>query len=185
MLLRPLVGVAAVAAVATAGDAIWFELGVRHRAPVGALHGAVLLGAVGMVLGWIAGRVWAGLVAGVAAGLGGAAAYYALAALGPRGMNFTAMTAAWAAVWIVLAVADGRVLRLPTPRAWSVILGRAIVAAVFGGLAFYLVLDIIWGVPPPEGRNYFRQFLAWIVAWGPGVLAIASDPKAESPRRSP
>ena len=46
-----LVGVLVVAAVATAGDFIWYEFGVRHRAVVGVLHGAALLTSVGGVLG--------------------------------------------------------------------------------------------------------------------------------------
>ncbi len=50
-MLKPVIGVLFVAAVATGGDAFWYEMGVRHRMTAGALHGALLLGAVGLVLG--------------------------------------------------------------------------------------------------------------------------------------
>ena len=36
------IGIVAVALAATLGDFIWYHFGVRHRALVGILHGAVL-----------------------------------------------------------------------------------------------------------------------------------------------
>jgi hypothetical protein len=175
VMVRVVGGVLFVALVATVGDYVWFEIGIRHRPTAGALHGALLLGAVGLVLGWLTSRLGAGVLAGMLAGVGGAAAYYALALLGNGGMNFPAMTAAWAAVWFVLAACDGRWLRRRAPRSWTDILTRGVMAAAFGALAFYLVLDIVWGRPPVEGRNYFVQFAAWAVAWAPGLLAIGLD----------
>jgi hypothetical protein len=47
-------------------------------------------------------------------------------------------------------------------------------AATFGALAFYLVLDIVWGRPPDGGRNYLLQFAAWTAAWAPGIIAIGA-----------
>ena len=175
-----LVGILFVALVATFGDYVWFEIGVRHRATAGAIHGAVLLGSVGLVLGWLAGRMVAGLLAGVAAGVGGAAAYYAMASSGSRSQTFPAMIVAWAAVWLVLAACDGRLLRAPAQRPWSEVLIRGVIAAALGGLAFYAVLDVIWGQPPVGGRNYTLQFGAWLVAWAPGMLAIAAGKNADS-----
>jgi hypothetical protein len=169
--MKPLIGILFVAAVATVGDYVWFEIGIRHRPTAGAIHGAVLLGSVGAVLGWISGRAIAGLAAGVAAGVGGAAAYYALAALGPRGMNYGAMVAAWVAVWIVLALIDGRWLRRAAARSWSESLFRGGLAAVLGGAAFALVLGTLW-MNESDGRNYVLQFGAWALAWAPGLLAI-------------
>ena len=67
-----------VALVATIGDYIWFEYGVRHTATHGVLHGAALLLAVGLVLGQQAGRWIRGAVGGVLAGVGGALAFYAV-----------------------------------------------------------------------------------------------------------
>ena len=172
--MRLVMGIVMVALVATVGDYVWFEIGVRHRPTVGAIHGAVLLGAAGAVLGWLSGRLVAGFLAGVASGVGGAAAYYALASLGPRGMNYTAMVAAWASIWLVLAIVDGRILRSRAPRAWGECLGRGLLAAVASGIAFWLVLPIVWGAHEGGSRNYALQFAAWLAAWGTGIGAIGA-----------
>ena len=113
-MIRPILGVLFVAAVATAGDHVWFAVGARNEATAGSMHGAALLGAVGLVLGWLSGRVLAGLVTGIAAGVGGALAYYAIAAaIGNRGMSLPAMVAAWAAVWVVQRFATGGSCAVP------------------------------------------------------------------------
>ena len=66
------VGILAVALVATLGDYTWYTLHVRHRVVTGIVHGAVLLTAVGAVLGLDAGRVMRGLPIGALSGVGGA-----------------------------------------------------------------------------------------------------------------
>ncbi len=169
-----LVGVTLVAAASTLGDYIWFEYGVRHQVLVGILHGAVLLASVGGVIGAAAGRTAAGIPVGAAAGIGGALVYYAIVAAMGRSANTTAMIVAWAAVWLILAMLDGRVLRAPARRSWAEVFMRGIAAAALGGVAFYLMMDTLWGRPPAEGRNYLLQFGAWLVAWTPGILAIAA-----------
>jgi hypothetical protein len=77
-------------------------------------------------------------------------------------------------MWILMAVLEGRWLRAATPRSWSEIAVRGVAAAVLGGIAFYLVLDTLWGAPPPDGRNYAVQFAAWAIAWAPGLLALGA-----------
>jgi len=171
-MLKPVIGVLVVAAVATGGDAFWYEMGVRHRMTAGALHGALLLGAVGLVLGWMSNRLLQGLVAGVGAGVAGAMAYYGMVAMGGRDSSLTAMVAAWAAVWLMLAVLDGRWLRAPAVRPWPEILTRGVIAAVIGGLAFYLMLDALWGHDREADKNYLVQFGAWVIAWAPGILTL-------------
>jgi hypothetical protein len=173
--MRLVLGVALVALVATIGDYAWFELGIRHQHWVGALHGAMLLGSVGAVLGWLSGRALAGFLAGMAAGVGGALSYYALASLGPRGINYKAMVAAWVAVWLVLAIIDGRILRARAPRSWGESVGRGVLAAVASGIAFWIVLPIVWGSHEGGTRNYALQFVAWLAAFGTGVGAIGAD----------
>ena len=173
-MLRPILGLLFVAAVATAGDHVWYAVGAHNEATAGSLHGAALLGAVGLVLGWISGRIVAGLLSGIAAGVGGALAYYAIAAaLGRRGMSLEAMVIAWAAVWYVLAVCDGRILRRPAPRPWKEIVVRGLAAAVLGGLAFYFMFPFFWG---RDSQNYSDvvKFGAWVIAWAPGILALTS-----------
>ena len=177
--IRPVLGILFVAAVATAGDHVWYAVGARNEATAGSMHGAALLGAVGLVLGWLSGRLVAGLLAGMAAGVGGALAYYAIAAvLGGRGMSLTAMVAAWAAVWIVLAVFDARLLQRP-PGALTTALGRGVIAAILGGAAFYFMFPFFWG---RESRDYsdLVKFGAWAIAWAPGILAISSKFKVRS-----
>src|SRR4051812_12262778 len=106
-MFKLLIGILVVAAVATAGDFIWFHFGVRHQMAVGVFHGAVLLMAVGGALGWPARNLKTGLVVGIVAGVGGALIYYALARSisGP-----TAMLMAWAAVWVLLGIGEGRIV---------------------------------------------------------------------------
>jgi hypothetical protein len=167
-----LFGVLVVAAVSTASDYTWYEIGVEHRMATGIVTGVVMLMAVGGALGWAVGRVVPGLWLGVVAGLIGALAYYALVpALGQR-----AMIAAWASLWIILAIGEGRLIR-PGRRPWADAVARGVVAAVASGLAFYLVADDLWGRPPAGGRNYALQFGRWLIAWAPGILAIALPPR--------
>ena len=170
--MKTIAGVLVVAAVATVGDAIWYTYGVRHTMVAGLVHGAVLLTAVGAVLGAASGRVLKGLPLGTLAGIGGAASYYVLVAVMDRRTYGSAIPAAWVIMWLILAALEGRWLRAPQRRTWAAIGGRGLAAAVIGGLAFYLVMNILWGRPPAGGRNYAVQFLAWAFAWAPGLLAL-------------
>jgi hypothetical protein len=165
---RLVVSVIAVAAVSTASDYTWYEIGVGHRMVTGIITGAVMLMAVGGALGWIAGRLVPGLLVGVAAGVIGALAYYAMASQ----YRTVAMVAAWAVCWIALAIGEGRLLQR-SPRSWTQIVVRGLAAAVLSGLAFYAVADGLWGRAPAGGRNYALQFVRWMVAWAPGLIAIA------------
>lgn len=170
--MKILLGLLFVAAVSTAGDYVWYEIGVAHTGTAGIIHGAILLAAVGGVIGAAAGRIVAGLPIGAVAGIGGALLYYGIVSAGGRGSSGTAMVVAWAAVWLILATLDGRLLRAAAPRSWTDILARGVLAAAFGGAAFYFMMDTLWGRPPAEGRNYLLQFAAWLVAWAPGLLAL-------------
>jgi rhodanese-related sulfurtransferase len=161
-----------VAAVATVGDFIWYTYGVQHTLLAGLMHGALLLAVVGAVLGAASGHVLKGLPIGAIAGIGGAASYFALVAVMDRRTYGSAIPAAWVIAWLILAALDGRWLRAPTRRTWATIAGRGSVAAVVGGLAFYLVLNTLLGLPPAGGRNYAVQFFAWAFAWAPGLFAL-------------
>ncbi|HVS16616.1 MAG TPA: hypothetical protein VMV46_22100 [Thermoanaerobaculia bacterium] len=177
---RVVLGIFGVSAVATAGDAVWYELGIEHRLAAGVIHGAILLAAVGAVVGLAARRPAAGAAAGAASGVGGALVFYLLAR--PAGGGI-AMGAGWATVWILLAALDGRVLRRP-PRSWTAILARALGASALSGLAFFAVLGTLWGPPPEAGRNYLVQLGAWLLAWAPGLLAL-TWPGAAEPSEEP
>ncbi len=156
-----------VALVATLGDYIWFEFGVRHTAINGVIHGAVLLLAVGMVLGQQRGEIIRGSIGGILAGVAGALAFYAVSnAMGYLG----ALVAAWVFMWIVLAAVSawlhGRLLRLGE---WIV---PGLMAAAGSGVAFYLVSGIWTDPVRGQTRNYLWHLAAWTIAWAPGIIAL-------------
>ena len=180
--MKTIIGIATVAAVATAADAIWYTFGIQHTIVAGVVHGALLLTVVGGVLGSSSGRLAKGFPIGAIAGIGGAASYYVLILLMDGRTYGSAIPAAWVNMWLILAALDGRWLRAPEQRPWTAIGTRALAAAVFGGLAFYLVMTVLWGRPPVGGRNYLMQFVAWAFAWAPGLLALtAGDTPAATP----
>jgi len=162
-LVRPLV----VALVATIGDYIWFEHGVRHTTMAGVVHGAALLLVVGIVLGHAAGATARGSLGGIVAGVAGAGAFYAVAGtLGYLG----GLIASWAFMWLVLAAINAWLRgRTGDVREWLV---RGAIAAVASGAAFYLVAGIWTDRPPAGGRNYVWHLIAWTIAWAPGLLAL-------------
>jgi rhodanese-related sulfurtransferase len=170
--MKTIAGILVVAAVATLADAVWYTYGVQHTLVAGLVHGALLLTVVGAVLGAASGHIVKGLPIGALAGLGGAASYYALVPV-MDGLTYgSAIPAAWVIMWVMLAAFDGRWLRAPARRSWAAVAARGLAAAVLGGLAFYLVMTVLWGRPPAGGRNYLVQFLAWAFAWAPGLLAL-------------
>jgi hypothetical protein len=170
MMARLLIGIIVVAAVSAAGDYVWYEIGVEHRMWAGILHGAVLLTAVGGTLGAATGRTVAGLPIGTVAGVAGAVTYYALVPV----LRSAAMMVAWASLWIVLAVLDGRLVRR-AKRSVRLCLVQGATAALLSGVTFYLVVASLWGRPPAGGRNYALQFAMWAIAWAPGILAIGQE----------
>ena len=176
-------GVLGVALLATLGDYTWYTLNVRHSVASGIIHGAVLLTAVGAVLGLDAGRALRGLPIGALSGVGGALIYYLLVALVDRRTYDAAIPASWVAMWLLVAVLDGRWLREPQRRPWGETAIRGVLAAVLSGIAFLLVLNTLWGRPPATGRNYVVQFAAWVVAWAPGLLALTLRRSPRADRR--
>jgi hypothetical protein len=170
--MRMVVGILGVALVATLADYTWYTLHVRHSITTGIAHGALLLTAVGAVLGLDAGRVLKGLPIGALAGIGGALTYYVLVALVDRRTYGSAIPASWVALWLIVAVLDGRWLRAPQRRPWPEIAIRGVLAALLSGVAFFMVMNTLWGRPPATGKNYGVQFVAWVVAWAPGLLAL-------------
>ena len=183
--MRIAFGILGVALVATLTDYTWYTLHVRHSVMTGVIDGAVMLTAVGAVLGLDAGKVWKGLPIGAVAGVAGALVYYLLVALLGRRAYSSAIPAAWVTLWLILAVLDGRWLRAPAQRSWTTIAMRGVVAAIFSGIAFFLVMNTLWGRPPATGKNYVVQFAAWVIAWAPGLLALtlASKNRMHAPTR--
>src|SRR5262249_39622621 len=121
--MTAIVGLLVVAAVATVGDFIWYTYGVHHTIVAGLVHGALLLAAVGAVLGAACGRVLKGLPIGALAGISGAVTYYVLIEVMDRRTYGSAIPAAWIIMWLILAALDGRWLRAPARRSWTAIAG--------------------------------------------------------------
>ena len=177
MIMTKLVlGIVAVAAVATLGDFVWYEFGVRNRVVAGVVHGAALLMAAGGALAWSHGRVATGLSTGIGAGVIGALLYYALDLV----MGRSALLASWFSVWLLLAVGQGRIVQRP-PRAWKAVMTSGIAAALLSSLTFYAVSGMLWGRAPVGGRNYAVQLACWLVAWAPGLLAIGAGTRSRTP----
>jgi hypothetical protein len=170
--MRIVIGILGVALVATLADYTWYTSHIRHTMTAGIIYGAGLLTVVGAVLGLAAGRVVKGLPIGALAGVGGALTYYLLVALVDRRTYGSAIPAAWVALWLILAVLNGRWLRAPQRWSWRVIAIRGVLAAVLSGVAFFLVMNTLWGAPPATGKNYVVQWGAWALAWAPGLLAL-------------
>ena len=176
------VGILGVALVATLGDYTRYALHVRHSIATGIIHGAVLLTAVGAALGLHAGRVLRGLPIGALSGIGGALTYYLLVALVDRRTYGSAIAVSWVAMWLLVALLEGRWLRALQRRPWGETAMRGALAALLSGIAFFLMLNTLWGRPPATGKNYFVQFAAWVIAWAPGLLALTLG---RSPRPDP
>lgn len=168
-MVKAILGTLIVAAVSTASDYTWFEFGVRHSVWTGVATGAVMLMAVGGVIGWSGRRLPAGLWLGIVAGVLGALAYFAMQ---PTVGRTAAMMAAWVSLWLALAIGDARLVRSPR-RPWIEALSRGALAAVLSGAAFYLVVGSLWSYAPSSARNYALQYAWWIAAWAPGILALA------------
>lgn len=161
-----LVGAILIAALNTFGDFVWARFIPAHRALFGLGHGIVLCMAIGAYLGALQGEGKRGAGVGAAIGLCAAAGFYALAPL----LGWAAMFVLWMALWAAFAwSANGS---RGSPRAGSrATLGRALLATIGSGAAFYAVSGI-WTRPRPGGPDYAYNFLCWAFAFLPGFLAL-------------
>ncbi len=169
-----LIGAVLMALITTAGDYAWFEFGIKHNPIAGIIHGVVLMGSLGAFLGGLSRRIGLGALGGVVAGALGALTFYALW----RVLGWGAMFAAWSLVWLGLAAFDGLVLRRAgavnlresLAHAGSAWIVRGLIAAIAGGIAFYAVSSV-W-TAHEENPNYGWHFVAWLIAWWPGLAAL-------------
>jgi hypothetical protein len=160
-----LVSSLAIAALSTVGDFIWATSIPEHRAAYGFAHGAIVFLAIGGVLGGLAGRPFAGALAGGAIGLGAAGLFYLTAPL----VGFSVMFLIWVGVWMALAILYARLSGHTA--ADRLVLARGSMAAAASGLAFYLISGI-WRPFNPEGWDYAVHFAAWTAAYFPGFAAL-------------
>jgi hypothetical protein len=153
-----------VAAVATLADWVWASQLLRHRWMYGIVHGAGLVGAMGLAIGLPMRKPLTGLVGGLSAGVMAAASFYLLAPM----LRYSAMFAAWCLLWILFGYLDGVVLR---KRSTLEALVRGLIAAFASGVAFYAVSGM-WTRWSPSTINYADHYWRWAVAFLPGFLAL-------------
>ena len=165
MLIPALVGSLLLATLSTIADYVWFLDLPGHQVVSGSIHGASLFSALGAYLGWRKGKFLAGLIGGLLSGVVAALSFYALAPLG----GYNMMLVSWLILWIMLAglqtYLDGR---LDVAKAF----GRGIVTAIVAGLGFGVVLFQLYRGWPPESFSVFKHFVAWSMAYLPGLYVL-------------
>ena len=165
-LLTPaFVGSLLLAILSTIADYVWFLDIPQHQVLSGSIHGAVLFAALGAYLGWRKGKLAVGLMGGLLSGVVAALSFYALAPLG----GYNMMLVSWVLLWIMLAALqtylDGR---LDVAKA----VGRGLITSIVAGLGFAVVLFQLYRRWPPETFSVFRHFVAWAMAYFPGLYVL-------------
>jgi hypothetical protein len=160
-----LIGSMLLAVLSTVADYVWFLNIPQHQVSSGMIHGAVLFAALGGYLGWRKGRAVAGVIGGLMSGMLAALSFYALAPIG----GYPMMIVSWVLLWIMLAALqthlDGR---LDMPKA----IGRGLVTSIAAGLGFAVVLFQLYRGWPPAEFPVFRHFVAWSMAYLPGLWVL-------------
>ena len=166
-LLTPaLVGSLLLATLSTVADYVWFLNIPQHQVSSGAIHGATLFAALGAYLGWRKGKVGAGALGGLLSGLVAALSFYVLAPFG----GYNVMLVSWLLLWIMLAALqtylDGR---LDLAKA----IGRGIITSIVAGARISrVVLFQLYRGWPPETFSFFKHFVAWSMAYLPGLYVL-------------
>ena len=159
------VGSVLLATLSTIADYVWFLNVPQHQVSSGAIHGATLFAALGAYLGWRKGKIGTGLAGGLVSGIVAALSFYALAPFG----GYNVMLVSWLLLWIMLAALqthlDGR---LDVARA----IGRGIITAIVAALGFAVVLFQLYRGWPPETFPAFKHFVAWSMAYLPGLYVL-------------
>jgi hypothetical protein len=165
VLTPALVGSLLLATLSTIADYVWYLDIPGHQVLSGSIHGASLFAALGAYLGWRKGKLGVGLLGGLLSGVLAALSFYALAPLG----GYNMMLVSWVLLWIMLAALqthlDGR---LDIARA----VGRGLVTSIAAALGFAVVLFQLYRQWPPETFSVFRHFVAWSMAYLPGLYVL-------------
>ena len=97
-----------------------------------------------------------------------ALSFYALAPLG----GYNMMLVSWLLLWIMLAALqtylDGR---LDVAKA----VGRGIITSIAAAVGFAVVLFQLYRGWPPETFSVFRHFVAWSMAYLPGLYVLVEE----------
>jgi hypothetical protein len=155
------IGSVLLATLSTAADYVWFLDIPQHQVMSGSIHGAVLFAALGAYLGWRKGKFGAGLVGGLLSGVIAACRFTPCA---DRRLQHDA-----GLVGVTLAALqthlDGRL-------DWAKALGRGLVTSIAAALGFIVVLFQLYRGWPPETFSFFRHFVAWVMAYLPGLYVL-------------
>lgn len=164
------------ATASTLADLIWALWVPEHRAIYGLIHGALLFMTLGLVLAVLAARdrdvsdcrrlLTLAAIGELLAGLGGAAAFYAMFPL----IGWWAMLVAWMGLWILTAFLNRWIQDSTEPL--SVTFGRGTAAALLSGTAFYLAVYPIWLGGQTRNPDYALNFASWFVAFLPGFACL-------------
>ena len=176
------VGSLAIAAVSTFGDFVWATQISEHRAVYGMTHGALLFLSIGLFLGSLYARPFAGAVSGLVIGVLAAGTFYLLSPIA----GYSVMFVVWIAVWVAVGVLHKRlsgnsasvVARGLKPPRYSGLI-RGFVAAVLSGATFYAISGI-WRPFDPHGWDYAVHFGAWTIAYLPGFAVLLVGRTARS-----
>jgi hypothetical protein len=165
-LLTPaFVGSLLLAVLSTIADYVWFLNIPQHQVSSGSIHGATLFAALGAYLGWRKGKLGMGALGGLLSGLIAALSFYVLAPVG----GYNMMLVSWLILWIMLAglqtYLDGR---LDLAKA----VGRGIVTSIAAAVGFAVVLFQLYRGWPPETFSFFTHFVAWSMAYLPGLYVL-------------
>lgn len=165
VLAPAIVGSMLLAVLSTVADYVWFRGIPQHQVSSGMIHGAVLFAALGAYLGWRKGKAGAGALGGLVSGMAAALSFYALAPIG----GYAMMIVSWVLLWIFLAALqtylDGR---LDPAGA----IGRGVITSIAAGLGFAVVLFQLYRDWPPEAFPAARHFVAWSMAYLPGLYVL-------------
>lgn len=165
-LLTPgVVGSLLLAVLSTVADYVWFLNIPQHQVTSGAIHGSTLFAALGAYLGWRKGQAGIGAIGGLLSGLVAALSFYVLAPIG----GYNMMLASWLILWILLAALQTYLEgRLDFAKA----IGRGIVASIAAAVGFGVVLFQLYRGWPPEFFSFFKHFVAWAMAYLPGLYVL-------------
>ena len=166
LVLAPaLVGSLLLATLSTAADYVWFLDLPQHQVMSGAIHGAALFATLGAYLGWRKGQFAVGLIGGLLSGLIAALSFYALAPIG----GYNMMLVSWLLLWVMLAALqthlDGRLDLSKAVR-------RGLITSIAAAVGFAVVLFQLYRAWPPESFSVFRHFVAWSMAYLPGLYVL-------------
>ncbi|MFM8532237.1 MAG: hypothetical protein ACKOEC_01365 [Acidimicrobiia bacterium] len=165
MLTPAVVGSLLLAVLSTIADYVWFLNIPQPQVTSGAIHGSTLFAALGAYLGWRKGALAIGALGGLGAGLTAALSFYLLAPVG----GYNMMLVSWLLLWILLS---GLQTHLDGRFDIAKALGRGIVTSIAAALGFGVVLFELYRGWPPESFSFFKHFVAWAMAYLPGLYVL-------------